>query len=156
MKETEILILNLEEVRRRSIILWRSIPDDKLNWKPDEKAMSCIEMVRHVVESDNNYGLMLDKGRSLASGEGINNQTSYISIEAELETAQTYRQFLLQIVRSIQPGELTTKKVDRSNVGYTRSTGDFILRIAYHESIHAGQMLSYLRQMNVPRPNIWD
>lgn len=156
MRETEILILNLEEVRRRSIIIWQGIPDDKLHWKPDAEAMSCIEVVRHVVESDFNYGLMLKKGGSLASDEEIGNQSPFTTVDAELKFANSYRQTLLDIIKSFQPEELTTKKVDRSDVGYIRSAGDFILRIAYHESVHAGQMLGYLRQMDAPRPRVWD
>jgi hypothetical protein len=51
---------------------------------------------------------------------------------------------------------LINKKVDRSDVGYIRTFGDFILRIGYHEAVHAGQLLGYLRMMNAPRPVIWD
>ncbi|MEH7264653.1 DinB family protein, partial [Priestia megaterium] len=28
--------------------------------------------------------------------------------------------------------------------------------IGYHESVHAGQLLQYLRIMEVDRPRIWD
>jgi hypothetical protein len=30
------------------------------------------------------------------------------------------------------------------------------LRMAYHEAVHTGQLLAYLRAMGIPRPNIWD
>ena len=36
------------------------------------------------------------------------------------------------------------------------SAGDFLLRAAYHEAVHAGQMLDYLRTMGVARPSVWD
>ena len=48
MNSIEIVIFNLEEVRRRSIKVWSEIPEDFLHWKPDNEAMSCLEMVRHV------------------------------------------------------------------------------------------------------------
>ncbi|MBJ8050318.1 DinB family protein, partial [Bacillus cereus group sp. N18] len=31
-----------------------------------------------------------------------------------------------------------------------------LMRIAYHEGVHTGQMLDYMRTMKIERPNIWD
>ena len=31
-----------------------------------------------------------------------------------------------------------------------------LLRVAYHESVHTGQLLDYLRTAGVPRELIWD
>jgi len=47
MNAKELLILNFEEVRRRSIKVWKAISEDSLFWRPDPAAMRCIEMVRH-------------------------------------------------------------------------------------------------------------
>lgn len=41
-------------------------------------------------------------------------------------------------------------------MGYIRDLGDMLLRIAYHESVHTGQLLDYLRTAGVPRINVWD
>ncbi len=49
MNANDLIILNFEEVRRRSIKVWKAIPQQKLNWKPDENALSCAEMIRHVL-----------------------------------------------------------------------------------------------------------
>lgn len=49
MNAIDLSILNLKETRRRSIKLWRSLPDSLLSWKPDNEAMtfgddpSCVE-----------------------------------------------------------------------------------------------------------------
>ena len=45
MNAKELLILNFEEVRRRSIKVWKGIDEELLYWRPDADAMSCIEMV---------------------------------------------------------------------------------------------------------------
>jgi hypothetical protein len=42
MNSIELAVLNLKEVRRRSIKLWRAIPDEKLSWKPDEQALCMV------------------------------------------------------------------------------------------------------------------
>ena len=40
MNAIDLSILNLKETRRRSIKLWRSLPDSLLSWKPDNEAMT--------------------------------------------------------------------------------------------------------------------
>jgi hypothetical protein len=75
---------------------------------------------------------------------------------AEVAFAEPFRKDCLALVASLTSYELRVKTVDRSDKGYVRSLGDFILRMAYHEAVHTGQLLGYLRTMNVSRPNIWD
>jgi uncharacterized damage-inducible protein DinB len=156
MKAADILALNLEEVRRRSVKVWLAIPADRLLWRPDEGAMSCVEMVRHVLEGEHLYTLMLRSGGSVPSEESPFAARTYTSVADELAFAEPYRRETLELVRSYSAEELSTRKVDRSDVGYVRTAGDFILRMAYHESVHAGQLLGYLRVMGAPRPNVWD
>jgi uncharacterized damage-inducible protein DinB len=156
MQSTELLILNFEEVRRRSVKAWQGIPAERLQWKPDAEAMSCIEMVRHVLEGEWLYMQMLRGGGSLESDGSPFNPRPYTDVAAEIEFAEPYRKEFLKLVGSYTAEELMTRKVDRADKGYVRTMGDFILRIAYHESVHVGQLLGYLRLMNVPRPNIWD
>jgi len=53
MNVTDIILINLKQIRRRSIKVWEAIPEDKLDWNPDKGAMPCLEMIRHVLESQN-------------------------------------------------------------------------------------------------------
>ena len=157
MNATELLILNLEEVRRRSIKIWHAVPTDKLHWKPDAEAMSCAEMVRHVLKSEWAYMQMLRAGKSVDTDDSPFYLREFTDVSDELNVAEPYREEFLALVKSYSPEELSSRKIDRSDVGYVRAYGDFILRIAYHESVHAGQILGYLRAMDAPpRPNIWD
>jgi hypothetical protein len=125
MSGAELLCLNLNETRRRSIRIWRAIPLSLSDWRPDPDAMSCFEMMRHVLEADYLYGQILRDRRSY----------SFLQLSDD---------------------DLNTSSIDRRDVGYIRKAGDFILRIAYHEAVHAGQMLQYLRMAGVPRPSVWD
>lgn len=156
MQSTALLILNLEEVRRRSVKVWQGIPAEHLQWRPDAEAMMCLELMRHVLEGEWLYMQILRSGGSLASDESPFNPRPYTDVAAELAFAAPYRKEFLQLVGSYTAEDLSTGKVDRSDKGYVRTLGDFILRIAYHETVHTGQLLSYLRAMNAPRPNIWD
>ncbi|MFJ7941226.1 DinB family protein [Peribacillus sp. NPDC096622] len=156
MKSIELIILNLEEVRRRNIKLWTSIPKGTLHWKPDDKAMSCLEMVRHVLDSEHYYHLSIKNQGSLPVYESPYEKQPLISVEAELKFAEPYRRDFLETIISFSEDDLSTIKIDRSDVGYIRDLGDILLRIAYHESVHTGQLLDYLRTAGVPRINVWD
>src|SRR2546423_15669420 len=131
MQSTELLILNFEEVRRRSVKAWQGIPAERLQWKPDAEAMTCIEMVRHVLEGEWLYMQMLRSGGSLASDESPFNPRPYTDVAAEIAFAEPYRKEFLSLVDSYTAEELTSKKVDRSDKGYARTVGDFLHRIAY-------------------------
>lgn len=156
MNSIELIILNLNEVRRRSIKVWKSIPEEKLGWKPDNEAMNCLEMVRHVLESEHYYHLALINQGSLSDFNSPFENRPFISVNSELEFAEPYRNQFISTIRSFSEEDLTNIKIDRSDAGYIRDLGDMLLRIAYHETVHTGQLLDYLRTAGVPRIRIWD
>ncbi len=155
MSGAELLCLSLSETRRRSIRIWQAIPLALSDWRPDPDAMSCFEMIRHVLEADYLYGQILRERRSY-SGASPFADRQFEDVESVLGFASPYRESLLETVRQLSDDDLNTIAIDRSDVGYIRKAGDFILRIAYHEAVHAGQMLQYLRIAGSPRPSIWD
>ncbi|GMG73287.1 hypothetical protein ShirakiTB12_17550 [Priestia megaterium] len=79
-----------------------------------------------------------------------------ICVKSELEFADIYHQQFLEMISTFSDEDLTCIQIDRSDVGYIRSLGDMLLRIGYHEFVHAGQLLQYLRTMGVDRPKVWD
>ncbi len=156
MIPTDLLVLNLEEVRRRSLKVWRGIPDEVLGYKSDSEAMSIGDQVRHVLEGEFLYMSMLLSGGSPASEQTPWSERPLLSIDDEIAFAEPYRQQFLGLVRAFSADDLLTRQVDRSERGYVRPFGDFVLRIAYHEAVHTGSMLQTLRGAGVVRPNIWD
>ncbi|PGY08131.1 DinB family protein [Bacillus sp. AFS031507] len=156
MKSIDLIILNFNEVRRRSIKVWTSIPEEKLLWKPDDEAMNCLEMIRHVLESEHYYDLAIRNRGSLAAFDSPFENQPFTSVNAELEFAEPYRKQFIDTIKSFSEGDLENIKIDRSESGYIRDLGDMFLRVAYHESVHTGQLLDYLRTAGVPRIRIWD
>lgn len=158
MDATDLIILNFEEVRRRSIKVWKAIPEDRLNWKPDEDALTCAEMIRHLLEGEFLYHQILIGRGSKALSNLFNpyEAKEFISVDDELEFARPYRKEFLKYIKTININDLENIEIDRSNVGYVRTLGDMLLRIAYHESVHTGQLLDYMRTMGIDRPKIWD
>jgi len=156
MNAKDLLILNFEEVRRRSIKVWKGIAEDYLFWKPDGDAMNCIEMVRHVLEGENIYHHIILHGGDLGNFESPLKSNPYFSIEDELKNAQPYREKFLKMVNGFTAKELEEVYITRKNLGQRRTLGDYLLRIAYHEAVHTGQLLDYLRTVKTVRPKIWD
>jgi uncharacterized damage-inducible protein DinB len=156
MNSIDLIILNLNEVRRRSIKVWTSIPEEMLHWKPDDEAMSCLEMIRHVLESEHYYDLAIRNRGSLSVFDSPFENQPFTSVNAELEFAEPYRKQFIDTIKSFSEGDLENINIDRSESGYIRELGDMLLRVAYHESVHTGQLLDYLRTAGVPRIRIWD
>lgn len=158
MKVHDLILLNFEEVRRRSIKVWKSIPQQQLNWKPDEEALTCAEMIRHVLESEFFYHqILIERGsKTLPEVSTPYEEKLFTTVEYELAFAHPYREEFLTYIKSFNESDFETIKIDRSDVGYVRTLGDMLLRIAYHESVHTGQLLDYMRTMGVERPVIWD
>lgn len=156
MNSIDLIILNFNEVRRRSVKLWTSIPEEYLLWKPDHEAMNCLEMIRHVLESEHYYHLAIQNRGSLTHFNSPFVNQPYTTVQAELEFAEPYRHQFLNTIKEFSQEDLENIMIDRSDSGYIRSLGDMLLRVAYHESVHTGQLLDYLRTAGVQRIRIWD
>ncbi|WJE50540.1 DinB family protein [Bacillus cereus] len=162
MNNVDLLLLNLSEIRRRSIKVWTAIPEDKLDWRPDAEAFSCKDMIRHVLEAEYIYLQILRNQGCVQNVKSPFEARAFTSVKDELHFAQPYHEMFIDFVKSLSNEELENIKIDRSNLtelgytGYIRSLGNMLLRIAYHEGVHAGQILDYMRTMQVDRPDIWD
>jgi uncharacterized damage-inducible protein DinB len=152
----DCIILNFEEIRRRSILIWRAIPQHLYTWRPDAHAMTCLEMVRHVLEAEHLFHQIVQNRGDLGNYPSPWLDQPYSDVEAELRFAQPYRDRFITLLQQLKPEELNTVEIVRKEKGQRRFLGDYVNRIAYHESVHAGQLLSYLRTLQLDRPLIWD
>ncbi len=155
MTQSELILLNFTEIRRRSIKLWSGLPEEYYTWKPDEGAMSALEMIRHVLEADYGWKMIINK-ESLANYETPWKNKPLTSLTDELEFAEPYRNAFLECVKQFSDRDLNETEIIHPGNGKRNNLGKYLLRIGYHESVHAGQFISYLRVMNADRPNIWD
>ena len=156
MTHTEILILNFNEIRRRSLKLWTALTPETYFWQPDIKAMTAIEMVRHVLEGEHLFHKIVENKGNLGDYVSPWQDKSYTTLHEELDFAQPFREKFIETIKAFSSDDLTHIEIVRSEKGQRRKLGDYIQRIAYHESVHTGQMLSYLRTLGLERPQIWD
>ncbi len=156
MNSIEIVLLNFSEIRRRSTKLWQGIPDEYLSWRPDKDAFSIIEMIRHVLEAEHLFHTIIKNRGNLGEYVSPWKDLPYTDIASELEFAQKYRDDFTEMIKNLSESDLEQVRIERTEVGQSKSLGDYLNRIAYHESVHTGQMLDYLRSAGVERPQVWD
>jgi len=155
MTQSELIIANLKEIRRRSRLLWEGLPEDHYHWKPDEKAMTASQMIRHVLEADYGWHIIINQGDMTDYRTPWEN-LPFESVEKECAFAEPYRQAFLESIARFSDRELMEVEIVHPGDGKKKRLGAYLLRIGYHESVHAGQFLSYLRALGVERPFIWD
>ncbi len=156
MAPNDLIIFNHQEIRRRSLKVFRGIPADFYQWKPDEEAMTFLESVRHVLEAVHLYHVIVDRRGNIGDYVSPWDNRPYTNLEDEIAFAQPYYDDFLTAIKAYSAEELESIEIVREALGQRRKLGDFLLRIAYHESIHTGQLLSYMRIAGIERPNIWD
>ena len=155
MNPLDLIILNFTEIRRKSIKLWKGLPPDYYHWKPDEDAMTAAEMIRHVLEADYGWNIIISQGDMTNYKTPWENRP-FISVDDELDFAAPFRKAFLATVGQFSEAALVKTNIIHPGNGEIKPLGQYLLRIGYHESVHAGQFLSYLRTMRLARPQIWD
>lgn len=156
MESKSIILLNFKETRRRSINLWKGIPSEYLHWKPDAKAMSCIEMVRHVLEAEHLFHTIIKNRGNLGDYVSPWKDLDFIDVDYELQFAETYQVELYTMITQLSENDLKDIVIHREEVNQVKLLGDYLNRMVYHEAVHTGQLLSYLRTLGIKRPQVWD
>ena len=156
MNAIDVILLNFSEIRRRSTKVWMGIPQEHLNWRPDNEAFSIIEMIRHVLEGEHLFHKIIENRGNLGDYKSPWEGLEYIDVQHELYIAAEYHNRFIAMIKDLSEADLSEIKIERREVGQSKILGDYLNRIAYHESVHTGQMLNYLRQLKVDRPQVWD
>lgn len=156
MNSKKIILLNFEETRRRSINLWHGIPLEFINWKPDKKAFTFIEMIRHILEAEHLFHIIIKNRGNLGPYVSPWKNIEYINIAHELKFAENYRSDFLNMIKNLNEVDLENITINRTEVNQCKKLGDYLNRMLYHEAVHTGQILGYLRTLGVKRPEIWD
>lgn len=156
MNSIDIILLNFKETRRRSINLWNGIPKEYLDWKPDKEAFTFLEMIRHVLETEHLFHTIIKNKGNLGDYDSPWNRLEYIGLENELNFAESYRLDFLEMIGKLTDLDLKNYTIHRTEVNQVKKLGDYLNRMVYHEAVHTGQMLSYLRTLGLERPQVWD
>jgi hypothetical protein len=150
--QTELITFNFAETRRRSIKLWRELPQEHYFRKLDEQGMHGLEMVRQVLEADYLFHFIIENTSDISKFQLWNNRP-YKNLQNELDFAAPFRESFINTVQNFSVQELTVIEIIRSGNKQRRKLVDYLLKMAYQEAVQAGQFLSYLRALGVDSPS---
>ncbi|GAA5220694.1 DinB family protein [Membranihabitans marinus] len=135
--------------------MWQALPSDFYSWRPDDEAMSALEMVRHVLQADYGWNIIINRG-DMSNFKTPWDHRPLLNVQDEIDFAEPYRLQFLNSIKSFSDKDLSDITIIHPGNMEKKNLGSYLLRIAYHESVHGGQFMSYLRSMGLERPLIWD
>ena len=135
--ETEIL---------KIIGIWSAFPESAINYKPHPKSRSVIEQMEHQVQSE---------GRWMKSMLGIDTGDPNPSERSKQGFIEKYNKDAvgrLEIMRD-KPDEWWREVTNFFDV--VRSRAWVIARRINHSTHHRGQLIVYLRLLDLPQPSVY-
>ncbi|HKP11921.1 MAG TPA: DinB family protein [Blastocatellia bacterium] len=135
--ETEVL---------KIIGIWRAFPDSAIDYRPHPKSRSVIEQMAHQVQSE---------GRWMKTMLGIDTgdpNPAEMSRQGFIDKYQADARHRLEFLRC-QPDEWWRQTTNFFDV--TRSRAWVMTRRINHSAHHRGQLVVYLRLLNVPQPSVY-
>ena len=132
----------------------RAVPDDRRDYKPDEKSRTAWELATHLVGSDLWFLDSVCEAAFVYDPEVENKRTAGLkTIDDVVEFYSREYPTRIQRLRSI-PGEQLAKEVDF--FGVTKGPSIWFLGLANNHGIHhRGQLMAYLRAMGSKVPSIY-
>lgn len=98
-------------------------------------------MIRHVLEGEHLFHKIVERRGDLGKYESPWNKLEYSDLKNELEFSEKYRAEFLETISNLNESDLERIKIERKEVGQSKQLGDYLNRIAYHESVHTGQVV---------------
>lgn len=136
-------------------MLWKALPEEHYHWRPDNDAMTAIDVVRHVLGADHGWDMIINH-KDMSDYRSPWEGKAYTTVAEDIAYTTQFRDKLIDTINGFSENDIATVSVTHPGNNKKRSLGDYLMRIGYHESVHAGQFLSYLRGMGAERPSVWD
>jgi uncharacterized damage-inducible protein DinB len=142
-----------QEIRHTLKVL-RAVPNDRRDYKPDEKSRTAWELATHLVSSDLWFLDSVCDAVFVYDPEVENKRTAGLNtIDDVIEFYNREYSKRIQRLRST-PGEQLAKEVDF--FGVTKGPSISFLGLANNHGIHhRGQLMAYLRAMGSKVPSIY-
>ncbi|MBI3949463.1 MAG: DinB family protein [Acidobacteria bacterium] len=159
MTLTEVLISYKNKLRGRTMDLLKKAPEDRLGWRPVPGALSLGQLIHHIGQADMAWTKVLRGDWSLGQFLYVRRGMDLLevigevdSLSDELETLEITHQELVKWIAA-----QTDEDLDRVYEGaeWTVTGRDIVLGLCEHESHHRGQIVTYLRLLEVKDPQPW-
>jgi uncharacterized damage-inducible protein DinB len=157
MNAIDLFLLDYQECRRRFLMVAAAFPNEMLTWRPDKDALSVGETIRHVLLHDL-YWLKILKEERLPNDEECHHllEQPYTCLQDEIGRSIQYQKEFTDFIKTFNEKELISTYISWPHKPIKRTLGDTLERKSYHDAVHTGQLLQYLRMLNIDRPMIWD
>lgn len=156
MNAIELFVLDFKECRRRFLMVASAFPTDLLTWRPDKDALSVGECIRHVLLHDLSWLTILKEGRVPTAEERVHLiEQPYTNLQDEIDRSVQYQKELIDLINTYKEEDFSFI-ISYPHKPIKRTLGDTLERKSYHDAVHTGQLLQYLRMLNIDRPMIWD
>jgi len=145
-------VADFENEAQTTIRVFQSIPDDRLDYRPDSKSRTALELARHIALED---PWMLD---AVTNGEfaPIPDQTDACGLMTPADCTTSYREAMpaaMERVKSLS-GDALVREIDL--LGMIKLPAIAFLSMGVRHSVHhRGQLAAYLRAMGGQVPQIY-
>jgi uncharacterized damage-inducible protein DinB len=137
-------------IRRRTINYIRTVPNDRLDWSPQEGEFTCADIVRHLAAAEKMFVGAVVERRWIYSGHTGGPESSLDELVARLEASHTEA---MNSLRVLDDEELHDERptLNGPNVQAWR----LLMAMVEHEVHHRSQLAMYLALMGVKPPHIY-
>ncbi|MGG3872960.1 DinB family protein [Brevibacillus laterosporus] len=144
------LLSNFEGVRKRTLKYLAAIPEQVIDWRPDDHKFSFGDIVRHLGSAELMFYHAI-----------IHNEWKYCghepdkgpSMEEAIRYLQNCHNTVLTGLHQLEPEQLTRKV--KNLLGYEVSAWRIIMAMAEHEIHHRGQLSVYMQVNHIDPPQIF-
>ena len=148
----EFLLGNLEQELQLTDAVFKAVPADRLDYRPDPKSRSAIGLVRHIAVEDPWFlNAVADGGAA-----GVADDTETCGIETPAQAAERYQRTMSEGIARVRAlsGEQLTRDVTLFGA-YTMPGLQWLSLVLRHSAHHRGQLSAYLRAMGGKVPPIY-
>lgn len=149
MAESSISVIEMETPTTRKVIA--AVPEDRSDYRPDEKARTALELARHIPLTDMWFLDAINNGEFAMPDPSV--ESGVTSVADALKIYDENIGPALEKVKGLS-GEQLAKPVDMMGVFNMPAVMylDFLIRHTVH---HRGQLSAYLRPMGSKVPSIY-
>lgn len=149
---SEFLLGNLEAEIPATIAVFRAVPGDRLDYRPDPVSKSAIGLLRHITLEDEWFL----NGVADGAFTPVPDDTDKCELMTPSDAVARYKERIPAAIARVRamPGEALAKEVDLMGA-FQMPAVQFLSMMLRHSAHHRGQLSAYLRAMGGRVPSIY-
>lgn len=137
-------------IRRRTLTFVRTVPADRLDWRPQEGEFSCGDIVRHLIAAERMFTGVVSEGRWRYGGHEPAAEEDLETLIARLEAGHATA---MEALRALPDSTLMEPRPTLD--GPPIKAWRLLMAMVEHEIHHRSQLAMYLSLLGVTPPHIY-